>query len=90
MNSRDAAELLRATQIAGAMLKPEKKMLQPAKGKPAEALALTPKRNGVNAVEISALTPWKKGRQRRGKSGVNARGMEAAGTRQSAFVQKLN
>jgi len=40
MNSRDAAELLRATQIAGAMLKPEKKMLQPAKGNPAEALAL--------------------------------------------------
>jgi len=60
MNSRDAAELLRATQIAGAMLKPEKKMLQPAKGNPAEALALTPKRNGVNAVEKRASTPWKK------------------------------
>jgi len=44
MNSRDAAVLLRATQIAGAMLKPEKKMVQPAKGKPAQGL-------GVNAEE---------------------------------------
>lgn len=54
MNSRDAAVLLRATQIAGAMLKPEKQMVQPAKGKPAGDSALTPKSNGVNAVEISA------------------------------------
>jgi hypothetical protein len=44
MNSRDAAVLLRATQIAGAMLKPENKMVQPAKGKPARGV-------GVNAEE---------------------------------------
>jgi len=44
MNSRDAAVLLRATQIAGAMLKPGKKMVQPATGKPARGV-------GVNAEE---------------------------------------
>jgi hypothetical protein len=44
MNSRDAAVLLRATQIAGAMLKPAKKMVQPAKGKPARGV-------GVNVEE---------------------------------------
>ncbi len=50
MSSRDAAVLLRATQIAGAMLlKPATKVVQPAKGKPArreidEDSALTPSR----------------------------------------------
>ena len=44
MNSRDAAVLLRATQIAGAMLKPQTKMMQPAKGKPVRSI-------GVNAEE---------------------------------------
>ena len=44
MNSRDSAVLLRATQIAGAMLKPEKKVVQPAKGKSARGV-------GVNAEE---------------------------------------
>jgi hypothetical protein len=42
MNSRDAAVLLRATQITCAMLKPKKKMVRPAKGKPARGI-------GVNA-----------------------------------------
>ena len=49
MNARDAALLLRAIQIAGSVLKPEKKAVQPAKGKPVGRE--TSRELGVNAEE---------------------------------------
>jgi hypothetical protein len=45
--------------------------MQRAKRRPAREFGVNADRNGVNPVEISALTPWKKRGQRRGKKGVN-------------------